>query len=479
MPSQQRKPPRRSSSRSGSKPGSKPGSRPGSKPGPKASSKPVADPRSLAQHCLEDVLLKNQDVQAALDGRLRQSPLPPRDAGLATELVYGYLRLRARCDFLVSRFLRSPKGTPPALRILLGHSAYALTALTRVPAYATVDWGVSAAKKRFGPKLGGLANAVLRRVAEAAASGQALAPDFYQLKDDSEAAHLARWHSCPQWLVERWLREYGQQQALQWLEAQTAPPPVGLRLNLRNPESSELAARLAKLDGCVATSPPGYALGSTAELPELGELEARGVCSRMSLASLQALQQLGAFGHETGNAGWPAPIWDACCGHGGKSCALKEGGAEALWSSDRSRKRVPGLLREADRLGLPPWPVFLADATAPPFGRGRRPKTILVDAPCSGLGVLSRRPDAKWRRSAEDVEQLAVLQARILDAAASLLPQEGRLCYLTCTITPQENEQQLQRLLGVHGGLELLREWRTPADSELREFFYGFVVARK
>lgn len=455
MPSHQRKHSRQSSA----------------KPAPK----PDADSRSLAQRCLEDVLLKNQDVQAALDRHLRATSLAPRDAGLATELVYGYLRLRARCDFLVSRFLRKPKGAPPALRILLGHSAYALTALARVPAYATVDWGVRAAKKRFGPQLGGLANAVLRRVADVAGSGEALESAYYRLPSDTEAAFLARWHSCPLWLVKSWLAEYGAERAQHWLEAQAGPPPVGVRLNPRHPEHAALAARLEGLEGCVLARPPGYALRSTADLPELGELEAQGACSRMSLASLQALQELGAFAKEAGQ-GWPAPVWDACCGHGGKSCALVESGVEALWSSDRSNTRARGLLREATRLGLPPWPVFLADATAPPFGNARRPGTLLVDAPCSGLGVLSRRPDAKWRRTPEDVAQLAALQARILEAAVSLLPKKGRLCYLTCTITAQENEQQLQRLLATHGELNLLKEWRTPGESTLREYFYGFVL---
>jgi len=440
------------------------------RPAPSSRQHTPRDARTLAQHCLEQVLLQGADVQAALDAQLRSARLPARDAGLATELTYGYLRLRLRCDFLVERHLRKPKGTPPGLRILLGQCAYALIALERVPAYATVDWGVSAVRKRFGPQLSRLANAVLRRVAEDSESG-AREPDFFRLPKDSETAFLSRYYSCPAWIVELWRTSLGPEAALLLLQAQAEAPPLGLRLHRGHAGFAELAARLESQDSLLLASPPGYALQGAQELADLAELEQAGALSRQSLASLQALQELGALSAEP----WPGPVWDACCGHGGKSCALMEAGAE-VWCSDRSLRRLKGLRRELRRLQLPPTPVFLADATRPPLRTA--PRTILVDAPCSGLGVLARRPDAKWRRSEADCRQLAGLQARILDAAAALLPRGGRLCYLTCTLHPAENEDQVARLLRENGGLRVLREWRTPADSPLREFFFGVLLGR-
>lgn len=438
------------------------------------------DARSLAQHCLEAVFLRGRDAQAALDEALRRpdsAPSDVREKALATELVYGYLRLASRCDFLVQRFLSKPKSTPPALRILLGHCAYALANLERVPAYATVDWGVNAAKKRFGPGLGKLANAVLRRVAELAESGATRDPEFFRRPRDAEAAFLARYYSFPRWAVELWLERYGRETTLDWLQGQTAPPPVGVRLNTRHPDHAALAARLRDSPiQPVLSAPPGHALSASTTstiLPELFELERKGALSRQSLASLQTLQMLGAFDDE----GWPAPVWDACAGHGGKSCALLEGGIWPLWCSDRSARRVRGLARELRRLDLPlpsVTPLFLADAAQPPLKQA--PRTILLDAPCSGLGVCGRRPDAKLRRTPEDVARLAATQTRILDSAASLLPKQGRLCYVTCTLHPAENEEQVQRLLEKHPKLELLREWRTPSDSPLKEYFYGVLL---
>lgn len=444
-----------------------PGASPGTRPGV------AKDARTLTQNCLERVLLQGAELQSALDGLLRASALPPRDAALATELCYGYLRGKLRCDFLVERHLQKPKGVPPALRILLGQCAYALASLERVPAYATVDWGAGAARKRFGTGLSRLTNAVLRRVAQDV-DADAREPEFYRLPRDTEIDFLSRLYSCPLWIVGRWQEAYGQETTLAWLQAQAEAPPVGLRLNPGHEEHDTLAARIEALPGCLQASPPGYALQATSALPELEALERSGALSRQSLASFQALQQLGAL--DPDDSGWPEPIWDACCGHGGKSCALLEAGKH-VWCSDRSRRRLRGLQRELVRLQLPAAPLFLADATQPPL-QGR-PRTILLDAPCSGLGVISRRPDAKWRRSEADVRELARLQARLLDAAADLLPLGGRLCYLTCTLMPEENEGQVARLLAARPEMQLIRQWHTPPDSLLREFFFGVVLEKQ
>lgn len=455
----------------------KPGS-PG-KPAPRPAEGPEA--RSLAQRCLEEVLLQQQDVQLSLDKTLRAAPgLDPRDRGLTTELVYGTLRLKGRLDYLVAQHLRAPEKLPQRLHILLAQCAYALVRLERVPAYATVDWGVRWSTKNISPALGKLVNAVLRKIS--GLGSQAAAPDFYRRQGEPETRFLARYYSCPEWIVALWRKAYGPEQTLQLLEAQAAPPLLGLRLNPRHPDSAALAARLAGHESCRLTLPHGVALSGNAALPDLEALESAGALSRQSLAALQALQELGAFASE-GESGWPLPIWDACAGHGGKACALLEGlppresaTPAPLWASDSAARRFAGLRQELRRLRLPEIPVFLADATRPPLGL--RPGTVLLDAPCSGLGVLSRRPDGKWRRTPADVADLTRLQSRLLHAAAELLPPEGRLVYLTCTLHPAENEAQVDAFLAQRPGWRVLRHWRTPADSVLGEFFFGVVLGR-
>ena len=179
------------------------------------------EPRSLALGCVELVLEKGRDIQEVLDAQLshaRTKGLDPRDAGLATELAYGYLRLKSRVDYVAQGFLRKPKGVPPGLLTLLGFATYALQYLERVPAYATVDWAVTSAGRRFGKNLSRLANAVLRKIADL--GDDAKEPQFYRKKDDTEVAFLSRYWTCPQWVINVWLEHYGQEQTNYYLAAQ-------------------------------------------------------------------------------------------------------------------------------------------------------------------------------------------------------------------------------------------------------------------
>lgn len=141
--------------------------------------------------------------------------------------------------------------------------------------------------------------------------------------------------------------------------------------------------------------------------------------SRQSLAAGDLLTRLES-------TAWPEPIWDCCSGRGGKATALMEQGHNRIFASDSNRRRVRGLREEITRLGLPLPYVFLADAASPPLKKA--PQTILVDAPCSGLGVLSRRPDTKWKRTPQDISSLAVIQHRMLESCAAFSPRAEPWC---------------------------------------------------
>ncbi len=432
-----------------------------------------AEPRSLALQAVTRVLEHRQDVQEALDIELSQArrrgptALDPRDAALATELCYGYLRLKTRVDFVVQGFLRKPDAAPPALLTLLGLAGYGLQYLERVPAYATVDWAVRATAKRFGKALSGLANAVLRRVSEL--GPVALQTEYYRRPKETETTFLERYWACPGWIVDTWLQAYGAEATLHYLRAQATPPLLGLRCNLRHAGFPELFTSLAGSATCVATQSPGVALRGGAHVPDLATLLEQGAVSRQSLASLQALHAL-----ELPDSG---ELWDLCAGHGGKTCALLEATDLRVLASDANLARLKDLRRELARLNLPDVPVFRHRAEAPPPLR-RAPRIILMDAPCSGLGVLSRRPDAKWRRAPEDVRKLAALQRRLLDRAAQSLASGGLLAYITCTLHPVENQEQIARLLRGHPALRLEREWSTPSDSPLNEFLYAALLLK-
>jgi len=414
--------------------------------------------------------IAGQDVQAALDTALAVPDLDPRDRGLATELVYGYLRLCGRIDFLLSRFLSKPNAVPFKARRILGLAAYEILFCSRVPVYASVDWAVSAVRRVSGKGLSGMANAVLRRIA--AATGTFDDPNFYCPDNCDEAVYLSRYYSCPEWIVAQWLRDFGPTDTRIFLEGQIEAAPLGLRINRSKPEARALFDALSKLPGLRLAEFPTLAVPAGTDLApagvHLGEALASGLLSRQSAAAQQILYRLGL-------ADWPEPIFDACAGRGGKTLLLAEAG-KAVYAGDMHASKLSGLRGETTRLGLPPIAAFRASATRMAFKTP--PATILLDAPCSGLGVLSRRPDAKWRRRPEDLAGLTRLQGAMLEAAYANLAPGGRLVYVTCTLNPAENEKAVDRLGSRHRGLVLENEAPVAPDPVLGEVFYGAVLRK-
>lgn len=413
---------------------------------------------------------QGMDVQAALDAVLSARPLDPRDKGLVTELVYGSLRLGGRLDYILSRFCKNPGGIPEAAWRILRLAAYEILFLTKVPAYASVDWAVSAVRESAGKGLSGMANAVLRRLDR---SGDLLAdPAFYKQDGCDETTFYSRFYACPDWLVALWLRAYGPEDARKLLEAQLRPAPLGLRVNRTKPGAKELFASLAALPNIQVAAFPTLALPTGSDLTPAGvdltAALAEGRLSRQSAAGQLALFQLDP-------EQWPEPICDLCAGRGGKALALAEAGKQ-VFAADIHPGRLAGLPQELDRLGLPPLPRFRASAARPPLAAA--PGTILLDAPCSGLGVLSRRPDTKWRRQPDDLPGLVRLQRAMLEAAYAALAPGGFLVYMTCTANPAENEGVVDSLGRRHRSLRLVTEVAAAPDAVLGEAFYGAVLEK-
>jgi len=411
-----------------------------------------------------------RDVQAALDAVLSARALDPRDKGLATELVYGCLRLRGRLDYALTRFLKNPDAVPKAVWRILLLSAYEILFLTKVPAYASVDWAVSAIREVAGKGLSGMANAVLRRLDRAGA--ELADPAFYGRDGCDEATLLSRYYACPHWIVALWLHAFGPTDTRRLLESQIRPAPLGLRINRTKPGAKALFDALAALPDVQVAAFPTLALPAGTDLTPAGvhldEALAEGRLSRQSAAAQLALFRLGL-------SDWSEPIADVCAGRGGKTLALVEAGKK-VFASDIHPDRLSGLPREVARLGLPPVPTFWASATRPPLAGV--PGTILLDAPCSGLGVLARRPDTKWRRTPEDLPGLARLQGAMLEAAYAALAPGGLLVYMTCTVNPAENEEAVDRLGRRHKRLRLVNEVAAEPDTVLGEVFYGALVQK-
>ncbi|MDP2847557.1 MAG: transcription antitermination factor NusB [Humidesulfovibrio sp.] len=428
--------------------------------------------RAAALDCLSACLIEGRDLQAALDTALTSDPLSDRDAGLVTELVYGYCRLKGRLDALLARFLDPSRRLPDEAMLALGLAAHEIIHLDRVPAYASVNWAVDWAKGYTRAHLSGLFNAVLRRVCDMAEAARTLAPYKEGAKDEAEV--LSRYYSCPEWIVRLWLKEYPKEEVARYLKAQARPPAMGLAVeaeSLGTEPAMALSRRLGAHPACLGRQglglafQPGTGLDTLAEDLALTD-EERAALYRQGFSARQALAALNP-------QRWPTPVWDACSGRGGKTRLLIEAGCAPVLASDTHLGRLRALKRElAPAVESGRLLAFRARADMP-SPLSTPPGSILLDAPCTGLGTLSRRPDIKWKRQPSDVLALARIQSDMLENCFAALASGGQLFYLTCTLSPEENQRQVARFLDSHPAARLAGSWTTPPDVAAGEFFYA------
>ncbi|MGE9984751.1 transcription antitermination factor NusB [Desulfovibrio sp. SGI.169] len=446
------------------------------------------DGRTAALHALllTDAGLSAQEaLTAALDGGradgpVREAELTPRERHLCSELVYGVLRAEIRIGCLLGRVLPRPERLPILLLHILELGAYALLFQERVPDHAAVHGAVEQAQRLFGRSLARVANGALRSIQR---FGSAVdSPEFYAeagQKPCDAWEGLCRYYSLPRWFVDIWLAAYGEENTRLLMRRSSARPWIALRVNARHPLAADLRAALCALAQNERAQPVGSwgiafapgALPAEALGVSVDHWRRSGALSFQSAGSQLVLEELGL-------SRWQGRIWDACAGFGGKSAALLEQGADVALSTDRAWPRLRHLPDMCRSLGLPVPAVCLADACAPPL-RGWSGH-ILLDAPCSGLGVLSRRPDIRRasRRAPADAEQLADLQSRLLNRLGGLLRPGRELAYITCTLNPAENEQAVARLLRSRPELALLRQWQTPHAHPWLEGMYGALLRR-
>ncbi len=423
----------------------------------------IPGPRGLAFECVSMTLEGGMDAQAALDSVLCGADIDARDRGFVTELFYGYLRMRIRIGSVLNCFLSRPEGVPAKILQVLGMASHEIMHMDRVPAYASVDWGVNAAKAFSRGKLGGLANAVLRRVARVSEEG--LDKKFFRRNSRSDTEFLSTCYSCPEWVVELWVNGYGREKAIEYLKSQIMAPAAGFVLDVRDVRAQKIAEELEGDENLITGDGVGFAFPSGYRPDALRELEPE-LCVRQSYAARQALSELEP-------EGWKTPVWDACAGRGGKSRYLTRSGIGPVLASDPHSGRLASLRNE-----MPSLAAFKASALTPPLAL-ESVGTALLDVPCSGLGVLSRRPDTKYKRTPEDTDSLVLLQSKILDNCWKTVCRGGRLAYITCTLNRDENEGQIERFVSRNSDARIIEEWTTPSDSLLREFFYSALLEKK
>lgn len=397
--------------------------------------------REVALLALRDVDEGQAYAGLALDRALKGRSLSRRDRALATELVYGASRRRNTLDWAIAQASTRPVDKmSPWVRADLRLAAYQLLFLDRIPPSAAVNEAVELAKRYGHAGLAGFVNGVLRGLLRKKAGLR------YPDPAKDPVGYLALRHSHPDWLVKRWLARYGFAATESLLRANNENPPLVLRPN-RLKTDREGLLRALEAEGA-ATEPARLVPEAVVlrEGPAFEDLKSfrDGLFSVQDEGSILVGQVLRPRPGDT--------VLDACAAPGGKSTHLAElmdnqGRVVAVDPHDHKLKLIED---NARRLGTSIVTPQLGDARDVGRAMAGQADAVLVDAPCSGLGVLRRRPDARWRKSPEQVEELHRLQVEILEGAAAALCPGGTLVYSTCTMEPEENQGTLQAFLDRH-----------------------------
>ena len=416
---------------------------------PSKRNRPTTDPRTAALTVLDRVDKGMATLDAVLDdAEPMLTGLSRRDRALFNQLVYGVLRRRLRLDAVVGAYTDRPlkKISPPILNILrIG--LFQILFMDRIPASAAVNTAVNLVKTRKASKAAGFVNALLRNALRD--------PDRFQLPDalGSPVEHIAVTHAFPHWLAARWIERMGVAETDRLCAAMNTIPPITLRCNgLKNTVAELVAALSDQAEGIEALDsvPGGLNL----------------IRPRCSISKMKAFVD-GRFAVQDGAAQLislllaPQPgetVLDACAGLGGKTTHLAQlmNDQGAIVAMDNAPAKLIRLENEAHRLGVSIIRTRRADLDRPP-GPDTLPRfdRILLDAPCSGLGVLRRNPDAKWSSQKADIARLARQQARFLDHLAPLVKKDGVLVFSVCSMEPEENGGVIKTFLKNHANFAI------------------------
>jgi 16S rRNA (cytosine967-C5)-methyltransferase len=419
--------------------------------------------RELALRVLVELdgMRKSEEL---LNRMFEHSGLGQNDRALAKELVAGTLKYRRQCDYVIERFYRHDYAkAAETLKNILRLGVYQLLRLDRVPKSAAVNESVKLARKFKGDHLAKLVNGLLRNISKATIDLDAWTAEM------SEAERLSILHSFPEWLAARWLASYGPDATLAMLAHGNLPPATGYRINRLKADPETLLATPELSDAKRVAGEEGLdRFFFSKSFDRMEPLLKEGLVSvqnpAQGLACLMAAPEPGGT------------VLDMCAAPGGKATFMAElmenrGRVIAL---DRTPAKVARIASNAETLGISIIEPRESDALT--FDPGCAVDTILLDAPCTGTGVLGRRAELRWRTTPDKLRELVALQAALLDRAASLLAPGGVLVYATCSVEPEENERQAEAFRQRHP--EFIAEQSRLTLPGSREGFDGGYAAR-
>jgi len=400
--------------------------------------------RELALQILTQLNTGHGRARDILNRVIRDYGIAEPDKSFLSELVYGTLRRRGNLDWILGQFIhpRRLKKLRPEIVEILRLGLYQLLFLKNVPDHAAVNESVEMSKGYGYKGVSKLVNAVLRRAIQS--RGTIPYPDICT----NPAAHISARYSHPEWLVKRWLERYGISETIKLCSANNIRPPLYIRTNPLKASREQLIQSLQSEGALVMES---VALPESIRLLE----------SPLPIDKLSSYK-LGWFQVQDGSSMLvshildPKPaetVIDICAAPGGKTTHIAElmQNTGRILAFDTDERRLPLISENCQRLGITIVEPIQADArNLDKHLSGKTVDRVLVDVPCTGLGVLRRRIETRWRRTPDQLETFPKLQYEILASAARHVKPGGVLVYCTCTIEPEENHQVVDRFLDAH-----------------------------
>ncbi|TKD71706.1 16S rRNA (cytosine(967)-C(5))-methyltransferase RsmB [Pseudalkalibacillus hwajinpoensis] len=417
--------------------------------------------REAALDVIEKINKNQAYSNLLLNETIKKHKLSRKDTGLLTEIVYGTIQRKQTLDFYLDDFLTNRKRIQTWVISLLQLSLYQMIYLDRVPDRAIIHEAVEIAKKRGHKGISGMVNGVLRNTQRKGLR------DPEEIEDVAEQISIAKSH--PLWLVKRWIDQLGVEATEAMCEENLLAPYVTARVNVSKTSIDQVIKDLEK-EGVQAV--PGSLSVDAIKVLE-GKLLETSVYKRgdLTIQDESSMLVARALGIEPGQK-----VLDACAAPGGKSTHIAErlNGSGHVNSLDLHAHKVKLIKKQAQRLNLRAIEAETLDSRnvgdrfkANSFDR------ILVDAPCTGFGVLRRKPDIKWSKQEEDINRITSVQKGILDAQASLLKPGGKLVYSTCTIEETENQEVVKQFLTDHPEFKLDETLMNRLPDKVSEYCDG------
>ncbi|MGI8384512.1 16S rRNA (cytosine(967)-C(5))-methyltransferase RsmB [Robertmurraya sp. P23] len=386
---------------------------------------------------------KNQSYSnLLLNHVIKKNQIATKDIGLLTELTYGTLQRKMTLDYYLEPFIKNPKKLENWVKQLLRMTLYQMLYLDKIPDRAAIHEAVEIAKKRGHKGISGMVNGVLRSLQREGIR------DMDEIKDEVERLSIETSH--PTWLVRRWIEQFGYNKAKEMCEINLTAPMQTARVNTNKITREACIKRLSE---------EGFQVGESVVVPEAikclkgnlahSESFKEGLITIQDESSMLVAYALGIEQNET--------ILDACAAPGGKSTHIAEKLEETgqVISLDLHEHKVRLINENAARLGLTNIETKAMDSRkVQEEFEGMTFDRILLDAPCSGLGVMRRKPDMKYTKKEEDLNRLQSIQLQLLDSVTPLLKPGGTLVYSTCTIDRSENEEVVAAFLQKHTDFE-------------------------